>query len=51
MQVLEAEGEEHLLAGFHFWPPAQGWDWLAWMIPISQGSHTAAAHQESLFQF
>jgi hypothetical protein len=29
MQVLEAEGEEHLLAGFHFWPPAQGWDWLA----------------------
>lgn len=29
IQALEAEGEEHLLAGFRFWPPAQGWDWLA----------------------
>jgi hypothetical protein len=29
MRVLEAEGKENLLAGFHFWPPAQSWDWLA----------------------
>jgi hypothetical protein len=29
IQALEAEGEEHLLAGFRFWPPSLGWDWLA----------------------
>lgn len=29
LQVMDAEGEPSLFSGFHFWPVAQSWDWLA----------------------